>query len=116
MLAIALGQGASVALVSALDLPELPPEVEVQPVSALAEVVGWADYLAIDSPRETLPELRKMLGIGKQAGAAFDAQVLVFTSMPCGAMADCGVCAVTVRRGWKMACKDGPVFDLDKLI
>ncbi len=116
LLAAALRQGASVVLVSDLILPELPPEVEVQPLSALAEVAQWADYLAIDASRESLPGLREKLGIGEQAKVPFEAQVLVVTPMPCGGLADCGVCAVTVRRGWKMACKDGPVFDLDELV
>ena len=112
LLAVALGQGASVALVSDLDLPDLPPEVEVRPVSALRDVAQWADYMALDLTRESLPGLREKLGLGGRAG---EAQALVVTSMPCGGLADCGVCAVTVRRGWKMACKDGPVFDLDEL-
>jgi hypothetical protein len=30
-------------------------------------------------------------------------------------MADCGVCGVKGRRGWRLACKDGPVFDLNDL-
>jgi hypothetical protein len=30
-------------------------------------------------------------------------------------MGKCGVCAVKVKRGWKMACVDGPVFDLKDL-
>jgi len=50
------------------------------------------------------------------AGRAGEAQVLVVTPMPCGGLAECGVCAFTTRRGWKMACKDGPVFDLSELI
>jgi len=115
LLAIALGQGASVVLVSDLNLPELQPEVEIQPVAALAEVVKWADYLAIDLPRESLPGLREKLGPVGQARVRFEAQALVATPMPCGGIAECGVCAVTVRRGWKMACKDGPVFDLKEL-
>jgi NAD(P)H-flavin reductase len=41
---------------------------------------------------------------------------LVVAPMPCGGLAECGVCAVTTRRGWKLACKDGPVFDLGELI
>jgi hypothetical protein len=67
-----------------------------------------------------------MLGLGKQARATFarpslasragDAQVLVVTPAPCGGLAECGVCAVTTRRGWKMACKDGPVFSLNEFI
>jgi hypothetical protein len=112
----ALEQNASVALVSELDVPNLPPEVEMRPLSALAEVVHWADYVALDMPHESLPWLREKLGIGEQAKVMFEAQALVITPMPCGGMAECGVCAVRVRRGWKMACKDGPVFDLDDLI
>jgi Iron-sulfur cluster binding domain of dihydroorotate dehydrogenase B len=116
LLANALGQGASIVLISDLDLPDLPPEVEVRPVAALAEVAQWADYLAIDLSRESLSGLLKKLGPGKKDGVKREAQALILTPMPCGGMADCGVCAVAVRRGWKMACKDGPVFDLDELI
>jgi hypothetical protein len=131
LLAAALGQGASVVLVSDLELPGLPPEVEVRSMAALAEVAKWADFLALDLPRESLPGLREKLGSGSQAEVRFGAhpvqaaspsgrdglrEALVVTPMPCGGMAECGVCAVTARRGWKMACKDGPVFDLDEII
>ena len=113
LLTVALKQDASVVLVSDMDLLGLPHEVEIQPLAALPEIAQWADYLALDVPRESLPGLRQMLGLGGRTG---EAQVLVVTSTPCGGMADCGVCAVTTRRGWKLACKDGPVFDLKDLI
>ncbi len=116
LLAGAMGQGASVALIADLDLPDLPPEIELQPVSALAEVANWADYLALDLPRESLPGLREKLGLSKQVKVPFEAQALIVTPMPCGGMAECGLCAVPVRRGWRMACKDGPVFDLKELL
>jgi len=116
LLSAALEQSASVVLVSDLDLPDLPTEIEVQPASALGEITEWADYLAMDVPRDSLPGLREMLGLGQQARVKLEAQVLVCTPMPCGALAECGVCAVTARRGWKMACKDGPVFHLSELI
>ena len=116
LLTAALESGAAVVLVSDLDLSDLPPEVEIQPVSALAEVSRWADYLALDLPRESLPGLRMQLGIDEQTRVRDDAQILVRTPMPCGGMGECGVCAVTVRRGWKMACKNGPVFYLNELI
>ena len=115
LLMAALAQNASVVLVSELDLSDLPPEVEIRPVSSLPEVAGWADYAAIDVPCEKLSGLQEMLGLEKQAKVPFEAQVLVSTPMPCGGMGDCGVCAVTTHRGWKMACKDGPVFDLKDL-
>lgn len=115
MLMDALGQNASVVLVSDLELPDLPPEVEIQSVAGLVEVVKWADYMALDLPRASLPGLREKLGLGRQARFKLDVQALVLTPMPCGGIAECGVCAVALRRGWKMACKDGPVFDLKEL-
>jgi NAD(P)H-flavin reductase len=115
LLPVALEQESSVTLVSDLELTDLPPEVEIQPVSALTDVVYWADYLAIDTPRETLHELREKLGLSEQARVTVEAQVLVATPMPCGGMAECGVCAVKSRHGWKLACKDGPVFNLKEL-
>jgi hypothetical protein len=36
--------------------------------------------------------------------------------MPCAGLAACGVCAVQTRRGWKLACVDGPVFDLKEIM
>lgn len=115
VLTSALEQNAALVLVSDLDVPDLPPEVEIQPLSALAEVAHWADYLAIDVDRGSLPGLRELLGLGKQAKVVFEVQALVLTPMPCGGLAKCGVCAVTTHRGWKMACKGGPVFDLKEL-
>jgi len=29
--------------------------------------------------------------------------------------ADCGICAVPLKSDWKLACKDGPVFDWQEL-
>ena len=43
-------------------------------------------------------------------------QVLVLTDMPCGGLAECGVCAVDLKRGWKLACMHGPVFALSELL
>ncbi len=115
LIAPALKQGAAVVLVSGTDGEHLPDEVEVQPLSALDEVLAWADYLAFDVARGELPGLRERLGSVKQAWAGKEAQVLIHTPMPCGGIADCGVCAVTLKSGWAMACKDGPVFELGKV-
>jgi hypothetical protein len=82
LLVVALVQGASVTLVSDLDLLDLPPEVEVQPVSALRNVAQWADYMALDLYRESLPGLREMLGLGEEAGVKMEAQALVLTPCP----------------------------------
>ena len=111
----ALHQDAAVVLVSDLRSDKLPDEVEVQPLSALAEIIEWADYIAIDTARENLTGLREQLFNGQRAKALFNVQVLIRTSVPCGGIAECGVCAVIVKSGWKLACKDGPVFDWREL-
>ena len=71
----------------------------------------WADYAAIDVKRDSLEALREGL-VERDQLRTNSAQALVRTPMPCSGLAECGVCAVTVRRGWKLACKDGPVLGL----
>jgi dihydroorotate dehydrogenase electron transfer subunit len=107
----ALKQNAAVVMVCDSVSDDLPDDVEVQPSSALSEVCEWVDYIALDVARENLPELRQRLGELDQVSALKEAQVLIHTPMPCGGMAECGVCAVTLKSGWRMACKEGPVFD-----
>ena len=109
-----LKQGGSIVLISDASVDQLADEVEVQPLSTLAEIIEWADYIAFDVAREKLMELRAKLGSGKQAPALAEAQILVRTLMPCGGAADCGVCAVSLKSGWEMVCKDGPVFWYNK--
>lgn len=112
---LALKASAAVTLLCDCAPDDLAEEVEVQPLRAMEDICEWADYLAIDVARENLPELRRRLdGVG-QARAKSEAQVLVRTSMPCGAMAECGVCAVMIKDSWTMVCRDGPVFRLSEL-
>lgn len=115
LIRLALKQGAAVVLVCDSTIDALPDEVEVQPLSALSEIAVWADYLAFDVRRENRDQLRGSLDKGFQLSAGKAAQVLVHAPVPCGGFADCGICAVTMKSGWKMACKDGPVFDLREL-
>jgi dihydroorotate dehydrogenase electron transfer subunit len=105
----ALAQGAAITLLCDQIPPGLPSEIEIMPISSLPEVCHWADYVALDMPRElvqTVPDLFRSFEIGGHA------QILLTSSMPCGGRGDCGVCAVNVKRGYKLICKDGPVFDL----
>ncbi|HVN15551.1 MAG TPA: hypothetical protein VMT73_07405 [Anaerolineales bacterium] len=112
LLLLALQQNAAVTLLCDSALPDLPSEVEVQPLAALADIFAWADYAAFDAARESLSELKSRLGLVKQLKAGDEAQILIRAPMPCGGLAECGVCALTVQHHWKMICKDGPVFDL----
>jgi NAD(P)H-flavin reductase len=121
----ALSQGAAVVLFTDLPLPSLSSDLEVQPLSALPEELYWPDFLALDLTAGQLPELRSILKINPSVVIPYPVQALILSSMPCGGAADCGVCAVpargpasrafAARSGWKLACKDGPVFDLAEL-
>lgn len=105
----------AVTLFTDLPLPALPSWLEVYPLGALPEALSWPDYLALDLPRELLPGLSTLLGLEDSHQLPCPTQALVWTPMPCGALAGCGACAVPARRGYKLACEDGPVFDLKAL-
>jgi hypothetical protein len=112
----ARAQGAAISLVCDDPPDNLPADVEIRPLAALAEVCAWADYLALAATREALQGWRERFGNGDQLQIAREAQALVVTSMPCGGLGKCGVCSVNVRGGTELACEDGPVFDLLSLI
>lgn len=111
----ALKQDAAVVFVGHSTSDNLPDDVEVQPLSALLEILEWADYVAFDVKRENLNALRERLAKWNPLAAGKRAQFLIRTPVPCGGIAECGVCAVTLRSEWKLACKDGPVFDWEDL-
>ncbi|HAV77740.1 MAG TPA: hypothetical protein DCX53_10365 [Anaerolineae bacterium] len=111
----ALKQGAAVVLICDTSENLLPDDVEIQPLSALGEILTWADYTAFDVTRENLLGLRLIMDGQNQIPINSEAQTLVRMPMPCGGVADCGVCAVSLKSKWKLACKDGPVFNWDEI-
>ncbi len=115
MLEAAFRQEASVALVST-EIPEdLPLQVEVQPLHAIRDICRWADYVALDASRDSLPALKAIFQADRTLLKA-DAQILVRTPMPCGALAACGVCSVDAGRTVLLACEDGPVFGFRQIM
>jgi hypothetical protein len=98
-----------------LSLPKLPTAVEVYPLATLGGSLDWPDFMALDVPLERLADLRDVLGLPHGTGLTCPARVLITAPFPCAGMAQCGACAVPALRGWKLACEDGPVFDLSIL-
>lgn len=115
LLDAAFAQEAAVTLVCESPVDDLPLQVEVQPLHVLGEVWKWADYLALDAARESLPGLKQLLGDIKPYKMPGEGQILVHTPMPCGALAECGVCSVELRDGIRLTCDEGPVFNLKSL-
>ncbi len=109
-------QKAEMALLSDNTPEGLPLSVEVLPLAALSEVATWADYAALDMPRDEIANLLSDPALGSALPRLTGyAQVFIETPVPCGGLAECGVCAVETRKGIRMACKDGPVFDLAEI-
>ncbi len=118
LLEAAFKQEASVTLVCEPPPEDLPLQVEVAPMGALGDVCRWADYVAFAARRASLRELREIIGRGggfKSMNGVQANGVLVDAPMPCGGLAECGVCTVEVHGGHQLACVDGPVFDLRQL-
>ena len=109
----ALAQNAAIALLTDHAPDGLPAAIEISPISTLAEATRWADYLALDAPKDVLSGLLQTIS---QTAYHGDGQVFIETAIPCGAMSECAACAVHLRKGFKFACKDGPVFDLKTLL
>lgn len=117
----ALAQGVEVTLFDDRRPRGLPPAVEAFPLSSLMEALPWADFLALDIPHNRLAQLNRILGPRRSLQHPLPAaQALIRAPMPCAGSAECGACAVQTRPSWKqtrwkLACKDGPVFNLDEL-
>lgn len=111
----ALGQQAAVTWYSRQVPDWLPPQVEVLPPESLPDAVNWAEYIAITCDLKHLSDLTAALGGKPTDHPKCRIEVLVHTPLVCGGSGACGVCSVKIRRGWKLACKDGPVFALEQL-
>jgi NAD(P)H-flavin reductase len=111
----ALAQGAAVALYAQSIPDELPSDVEIVPQEQLDEALEWADYLALDLAEDWRNHWRAAVGLVEGQKLPIFGQALIRSPIACGGIGECGVCAVKTRQGWVLACKDGPVFELELL-
>jgi dihydroorotate dehydrogenase electron transfer subunit len=105
----------------------LPPTLEVHIVTTdgsaghggssldlLPDLARWADTVCIADDPAIYPALAEIVRQVRVAPGRRFAQALVTPPMVCGVGA-CQGCAVEMRRGIRLACTDGPVFDLLEL-
>lgn len=97
-------------------LSRLPVRVEILPLSAITDLKGELDFLAIEVELKHIKLLKESLLYPAKIWAELPGQVLVLTEMPCSGMGDCRVCAIKTKNGWKRACKDGPVFLVEDVL
>lgn len=105
----------------------LPPGLEVHLVTAdgsagyggsvldlLPDLVRWADCVCASADSGVYKALAEVVREVRTGTAGRFAQALIVPEMACGVGA-CQGCAVPVAGGMKLACTDGPVFDLLEL-
>jgi dihydroorotate dehydrogenase electron transfer subunit len=109
----AIESGISIAAFPDSPTLNLPAQVEI--VTDLEDAKDWADYIAIDVHAPNLAEIAELLAPQANIPPAAHVEVLVETSLPCG-LGVCSVCAVVSTTGWKLACQDGPVFNMKSWI
>jgi dihydroorotate dehydrogenase electron transfer subunit len=102
----------------------LPPTLEVyvttadgsagchgSPLNLLPELIRWADVICAAAEPAVYAETARIVRDERIRPGRNFAQVLVAPPIVCGVGA-CRGCAVETRRGIRLACTDGPVFDL----
>ncbi len=78
------------------------------------DTIRWADVLACALPLDQLTLVAQRIRAARLNWADGLAQALVLPPPVCH-VGVCGVCAVPTRGGYRLACVDGPVFDLKEL-
>ncbi len=131
MAALAAERGVSVTVIHGartaeelLPPGELHPEVELvtatedgsagvqgRVTDALPDYLDWADEIVACGP---VPMFRAMAGLVRRSGYRRPVHLLMEEIMACGT-GICYSCAVETRRGVRLVCKDGPVFELREL-
>ena len=90
----------------------LDPQIEVRSgvlPQILDDFSGWAHQMFIQSHDALPTDLHH-----KAQHCAEEVYALISTPMPCGTGA-CHACAIHLHRGWRLGCRDGPIFKLADL-
>lgn len=87
--------------------PEVEYRVEVKALGELGDARQWSEFLIASGTRVFLDELEATAAHRTQGS-----KLLSDIPFPCGVGA-CYTCALETRSGIKLACHDGPVFDLN---
>ena len=93
---------------------QIDPTAAQSTIYNLQSAIGWADQVCAALPSDQLSALRDAIRAVKFRWERGFASVLLEGPLVCGVGA-CGICVVDLRRGTRMLCSDGPVFDLRDL-
>ena len=78
-------------------------------------LLRWADMLGVALPLPFWSRVARRVGDARIQWSRGFAQVAVLPPLACG-VGVCGACGVETLRGPRLACVDGPIFDLRALV
>jgi dihydroorotate dehydrogenase electron transfer subunit len=81
----------------------------------LQSAIAWADQVFAGLPDEQLPALRDIIRAARYRWARGFASALLAGPIVCGVGA-CGTCATELRKGLRLRCSEGPVFELRDVV
>jgi NAD(P)H-flavin reductase len=110
-----IAEGGEVAMLAEFIPEHIPTEVELLSKDQLGDALAWADCIIGDVRQKNLFRLTGLFSGINISPTGRGIQILVDTPLVCAGTAECGVCSVKTKHGWKHACSDGPVFLLDDL-
>ena len=84
------------------------------PIYNLQSALTWADQLCVALPRAQLADLAAIIRRVKYRWERGFASALLDGPLICGVGA-CGTCTIELRKGSRLLCSDGPVFDLQNV-
>jgi dihydroorotate dehydrogenase electron transfer subunit len=108
----AVGTAEEMLAAAGVKAPGTPAKAALKPDTS---PILWADQLFAALPASQVAPLRRMVRAERMRWEHGFASVLLEGPLVCGFGA-CGLCAVEVRRGTRLLCADGPVFDLRDLL
>lgn len=85
------------------------------PLPALSgSLIAWADQVAFAGEAALVAPAAEAVRAGRMRWERGFAQIALDGALPCG-LGICQSCSVITRDGFRLRCKDGPVFDLRDL-
>ncbi|MBI4786876.1 MAG: hypothetical protein HY782_07520 [Chloroflexi bacterium] len=109
--------GQSVSAEQAFPAHLLSPEIEYHGGRDVldTELLAWADAIVASGSDDLYRALAESVRAARYRLETGFARVLMDIAMPCGTGA-CYACAVETARGVRLACADGPAFDLAEFV
>lgn len=112
----AIGQAAEVVYCGENSPLRLPEQVEVFALHQWEEWWKWADYVAVQGTLSAAATFFKEVETKYSLDNRHKKlEVMIRQPIFCGGMAECGVCAVPIRKGWLLICQNGAVLDASQI-